>query len=191
MKLVEGTHYKRRLDQPSSVPTRAKEKVDCLICGVPSDSEDENVRSRLTNKQVNQGIRLDKLLIHYKRKHREAFLVQARSLLDKGFSVAGAALISSEANMEIEETAEAKNVGPLQHQPFTRQTKEYHVASAEKGVQLGAMFWRTLTHQVDAIIKANSTGGFIPSSHSIAEEVLRQQQTSHAEERGTGVSRER
>ncbi len=44
MKLVEGTHYMRRLGQPSYVATRAKEFVDCLVCGVSSDSEDENVR---------------------------------------------------------------------------------------------------------------------------------------------------
>ena len=92
MKLVKRTHYSRRLDQVSPHPIRAKEFVDCVVCGVPSDSEDENVRRRLTKKQVNQSIRLDILLIHYKGKQPEAFLVaQGRSLLDMGFNVAGAA----------------------------------------------------------------------------------------------------
>ncbi len=41
MKFVEGTHYSRRLDQPSSVKHKTREYVDCLVCGVPSDSDDE------------------------------------------------------------------------------------------------------------------------------------------------------
>ena len=61
MKLVEGTRYRQRLDQPSSHKTRAKKFVDCRICGVTSDSEDECARRRLSKKQVNQGLRLDQV----------------------------------------------------------------------------------------------------------------------------------
>ncbi len=41
MKLIDGMHYIRRLDQTSPHPIRAKELVDCLFCRLPSDSEDE------------------------------------------------------------------------------------------------------------------------------------------------------
>ena len=41
MKLVEGTHYTRRADQPYPHPIRAKEMADCMFCRLPSDSEDE------------------------------------------------------------------------------------------------------------------------------------------------------
>ena len=82
MKLVEDTHYRRRLEQPSSSTYGSKDYVDCLFCGVPSDSEDETTmhRRKLTRKQANQGIRLDRLMIHYKGKHKEAGNV-ARILL--------------------------------------------------------------------------------------------------------------
>ncbi len=47
--------------KPTLVSRDKGESVfDCLICVIPSGSEDENVRRRLTKKQVNQGIRLDK-----------------------------------------------------------------------------------------------------------------------------------
>ncbi len=35
MKLVEDTHYRRRLDQPSSSTYGSKAYVDYLLCGVP------------------------------------------------------------------------------------------------------------------------------------------------------------
>jgi len=130
MKLVEGAHYKRRLDQPSSHTTRSKDVVDCLMCGVTSDVEDENVRRRLTNNQVNQGIRLDRLLIHYKRKHPEALFSQGKSLFDMGFIAAGAAPISSKAIVENEETVETEIVGLPQSRPPPRQTANYPPATA-------------------------------------------------------------
>ena len=79
------------------------------MCGVPSGSEDEIVKRKITRKQANQGIRLDRLMIHYKGKHREAFLAEGRSLLDLRFTtardveaVAGVEAddIPSEADME-------------------------------------------------------------------------------------------
>jgi hypothetical protein len=73
------------LEQPSPHPIRAKEYVDCLICGIPSDFEDDVSRRKLTEKKVNQGIRLDRLMIHFKGKHRDAFPVEGRSLLGMGF----------------------------------------------------------------------------------------------------------
>ena len=88
MKLVEGTLYSRRLDQPSSVNFRTREYVDYLFCSVPSDSEDEPpIRKKSTN-QARKRIRLDNLLQHYKEKHKDAFPAEGRSLLDMGFIVA-------------------------------------------------------------------------------------------------------
>jgi len=57
--------------------------------------------------------------------------------------------------------------------------------------QTGQLFWRTLTSQVDTIIKANCTAWVIPSAHTIAMEVIRHGQESNVEEHGVGVSRER
>ncbi len=56
MKLVEGTHYRGRLDQPSPHPIVAKEFVDCLLCELPSDSEDEQRHATLTRRQASDGI---------------------------------------------------------------------------------------------------------------------------------------
>ncbi len=56
MKLVEGTHYKRRLDQLFPHPIRAKEFVDCLFCELPSDSEDGQRHATLARKQARDGI---------------------------------------------------------------------------------------------------------------------------------------
>jgi hypothetical protein len=45
MKLVEGAHYKRRLDQPSHINYGSKYYyVDCLLSGAQSDSDDDIVR---------------------------------------------------------------------------------------------------------------------------------------------------
>jgi hypothetical protein len=101
MKLVEGTHYKRRLDQPSHINYRSKDYANCLLCSAPSDSDDDIVRRKLTIKQVNQGIRLHRLMIHYKGKHRDAFPSMGRSLLDLGFTVASVV----EATSHVDEDA--------------------------------------------------------------------------------------
>ncbi len=66
MKLVERTHYIKRMDQPSTHPIRAKEFVECMFCRLPSDSEEEGGRAKRRRKQAQDGIRLDKLMQHYK-----------------------------------------------------------------------------------------------------------------------------
>jgi hypothetical protein len=69
MKPVEGTHYKRRLDQPTPHPIRAKEFVNCLFCKLLSDYEDEELHATLTRRPTRDGIRLDKFMSHFKAKH--------------------------------------------------------------------------------------------------------------------------
>ncbi len=185
MKLVEGTHYRRRLDQPSHNNYGSKDYVDCLLCGAPSDSDDDIVRRKLTRKQVNQDIRLDRLMIHYKGKHRDAFPSEGRSLLDLGFidaSAVGATsqvdddAIPSEAKMGNDESVRLETVASRIRQPPPRPatTPPNPTAIAEIDMHAGQPFWRSLTRQVDTLIKANSTTQVIPSAHAIAMEVLRQ-----------------
>ena len=67
MKLLEGTHFLRRLEQPSRDGPRSKERVDCLLClSVDDDGDNVGKRARL-------GYRLDKLQKHYKGKHMDSF----------------------------------------------------------------------------------------------------------------------
>jgi len=46
IKLVEVAHYKRRMGQPSSRTYGYNDYVECLLCAVSSDSEDETVKGK-------------------------------------------------------------------------------------------------------------------------------------------------
>jgi hypothetical protein len=81
MKLFEGTHYRRRLDQPSSYPHLSKEFVDCLLYAAPSDSEDDQVRRIMTRKKTHKGIRLDRLMRYFNVQHRSVPSTEGRTLL--------------------------------------------------------------------------------------------------------------
>ena len=108
MQLKEGTHYRRRLDQPSANTARCKEFVDCMFCGCPSDSPDDKRLEKLKRKQIIDGIRLDHLRDHYMKKHKHDLPSEGKSLLDMGFTRAGgsgAAGLSTYAEIEIEESA--------------------------------------------------------------------------------------
>jgi len=105
---MKGTHYNRREEQPSSANFRTREYVDCLLCGVPSDSDDEPpTRNRSSKLQAKKGIRLDTLMRHYKKKHKDVFHVEGMNLLDMGFSITRA-IESSEANGDVHITSEAE-----------------------------------------------------------------------------------
>ncbi len=84
---MEGTHYRRKLDQPSPHPIRAKEFVECLFCELPSDSEDEQRHVTLTRRQARDDIRLDNFMSHFKAKHKARLPTEDKSLLDMGFTV--------------------------------------------------------------------------------------------------------
>ncbi len=69
MHLKEGMHFRRRLDQPSTSTARCKEFVNCMFCGCPSDSLDDERLEKLTRNQIrDDGIRLDQIRDHYKKK---------------------------------------------------------------------------------------------------------------------------
>ena len=198
MKLLEGTHYRRRLDEPSRSNFGSKEFVDCSMCGIPRDSNDDIARRTHSGKQANQGIRLDKLLRHYKGKHRDAFPSMGRSLLDLGFTISSAFeatshveddAIPSEADMGTSEYTRLEIVASKIDQPPLRQGVGPFIFTAI--AEEGQPFWRDITHQVDTIIKTNCITQVIPSAHAIGMEVLRQQKENNVEEHGTGVSRER
>lgn len=75
IKLKEGTHFIRRLDQPSPAPPKCKERVNCRFCLAPEESDDDNdgVRHRGRRGLIREGHRLDKLMKHYRYKHKELF----------------------------------------------------------------------------------------------------------------------
>ena len=104
MQIKEGIHYRRRPNQPSPAPIKAKELVDCLFCRVPSDSEDDEGRPTVIRRQWRDGIRLDKFMLHFNAKHKGDLPSEGRSLLDMGFTVAGARGDAS-MPMEAEESA--------------------------------------------------------------------------------------
>jgi hypothetical protein len=91
MNLLEGTHYRRRFYQPSHVPHKSKELVNCLFCDTSSYlDDDEHAGGRVGRQKRCKGIlRLDKLLKHIKDKHPECLPTEGRSLLSMGFTRAG------------------------------------------------------------------------------------------------------
>ena len=55
---------------------------------------------------------------------------------------------------------------------------------------MGQPYWKALTVQIDTVIKGNCTAQVIPSTQTIAEEVIRQHVQKDLDEKGAGVSRE-
>jgi len=85
MKFKEGTHFLRRLDQPSPAPPKCKGRVDCLLCLAPADSDDDGV-ILCVRRGAREGYRLDKLMVHYRSQHKELFPKATTTLLEIGFS---------------------------------------------------------------------------------------------------------
>jgi hypothetical protein len=160
MKLIEGTHYRRRIGQPSPHLARSKEFVDCLICRLPSDSEEEEGRTTLRRSHVKDGIRLDKLPQHFKAKHKGHLPSEGMSLLDMGFTRGNATStqLSEDAVMETEEeggpstspppmTEPRASVAARAMQPPPRQAAATPISTAiaEMGLIEGQPFWRVLS----------------------------------------------
>jgi hypothetical protein len=61
--------------------------VDYMFCRLPSDFEDDIDRGNVwRRKQVKDGIRLNKLMKHFKAKHKGEISSEGRSLLAMGFT---------------------------------------------------------------------------------------------------------
>jgi hypothetical protein len=204
IKLVEGTHYRRRFYQPQPPPHKCRELVSCLFCDTSSYPDDEeHVAERVGRTKRCKGVlRLDKLTSHIKDKHPECIPAEGRSLLDMGFTTTRA---DDGPNGPESTLVDDDPMGPPDPSPDaidnpnlslgvvsrdTSATLQVPVATAERGVGLGQEFWRSLTRSLDGVIKSNSTAQVIPSAEAIAAEVLRQQQQHRTEQQGTGVSRE-
>jgi hypothetical protein len=89
MKLVEVTHFRRRLQQPSPTPHKCKELVSCLFCDTstyPYDAKRGGVRVG-TQKRCKGVICLDKLVTHTNKAHPECSPAEGRSLLDMDFTI--------------------------------------------------------------------------------------------------------
>ena len=89
MKLVEGTHYRRRYHQPIPTPPKSKELVSCLWCDTSSypDDAEHSAETVGRNKRVKGVMRLDKLMKHISKDHPECIPAEGRSLLDMGFTM--------------------------------------------------------------------------------------------------------
>jgi hypothetical protein len=89
IKLVEGTHYRRRLYQPTPPPHRYREIVNCLFCDTSSnpDAEEHVADSVGRRKRCKGFLRLDKLTKHIKDKHLECLPTEGTSLLRMGFTM--------------------------------------------------------------------------------------------------------
>jgi hypothetical protein len=72
----------------------------------------------------------------------------------------------------------------------TSATLQVPVATVERGVGMGQEFWRSLTRNLDRVIKYNSTAQVASSAEAIAIEVARQHQQHRTQPQGSGVGRE-
>ena len=86
MLLIEETHYRRRLEQPSPAPKPSKQIVDCLLCGDPTLDPDEEHDVRKRTRSKGRNIRLDRLQLHITRDHPDAAREGSRSLTTFGFT---------------------------------------------------------------------------------------------------------
>jgi hypothetical protein len=108
VQLIEGTHYKRRHDQPTPVPHKSKEAVDYLLemeieiytlqkgglrtnyllCSDPGVDDDAQLQhvARKRSRPIGQNIRLDRFKRLLRSHHPAACRNGARSLFAMGFT---------------------------------------------------------------------------------------------------------
>ncbi len=100
MKLVEGTHYRRRHELPTPTPHKSKEVVDCMLCSDPGDDDIAQLGHvfRKRSRPIGQNIRLDRFHDHLKAHHPDTCRNRAKSLFELGFArrELGAALTAPE-----------------------------------------------------------------------------------------------
>ena len=171
IKLVEGTHYRRRFYQPQPPPHKCRELVSCLFCDTSSYPDDEeHVAERVGRTKRCKGVlRLDKLVSHIKDKHPECIPAEGRSLLDMVFSTTRA---DDGPNGPESTPVDDDPMGPdlsavdvidnpkLSLGVVSRDTSaalQVPVATAEIGVGMGQEFWRSLTRSLHSVITSYST----------------------------------
>ena len=117
MKLIEGTHYMRRHEQPTPAPHKSKEVVDCLLCSDPGDDDIAPLGhvARKRSRPIGQNIRLDRFHVHLKAHHPDACRNGARSLFELGFTrrELGAAVTAPEGEALERMTSESLGSGHL------------------------------------------------------------------------------
>ena len=157
IKLVEGTHYRRRFKQPQPPPHKYRELVSCLFCDTSSNPDDEeHIAERVGRTKRCKGVlRLDKLMSHIKDKHPECIPAKGRSLFDMGSTKTRA-----------DDGPNGPESAPVDDDPMgpdlsngvvaidnpnlslgvvsqdTSATLHVPVAIAERGVGMGQEFWR-------------------------------------------------
>ncbi len=206
IQLIEGTHYRRRENQPSHAPHKSKEAVDCLLCIDPGDVDDVHgdQTRRKRSRPIGINIRLDRFAAHIKSHHPDACGNGARSLLQMGFTRRN---VRAEATApDGDEHERMASVSLINASSVTGQDPQSQrirqpslpqataatpsTAIAERITVTGSMNFRAFAEQVDAVIKANSAAQVIPSAEAIAAEVLKQQKDYGTQQHGTGVFRE-
>jgi len=99
MQLIEGTHYRLRENQPSLVPHKSTQGVDCVLCidsGEDGDGLVGNIRTK-RSRPIGLNIRLDRFHAHLASHHPNACRNGAMSLLPMDFTrrAVGAAAIAN------------------------------------------------------------------------------------------------
>ncbi len=59
MRLIEGTHYMQRDNQPSPAPHKSKEAVNYLLCSDPGDDDGNEHAARKRARPIGKNLRLD------------------------------------------------------------------------------------------------------------------------------------
>ena len=99
IKLVEGTHYRRRYNQPSPTPAKSKELVSYLFCDTSRYPDDAaHAAERVgRNKRCKGVVRLDKLMKHITTAHPDRIPAEGRSRLDMGFTMGNGGDVAPES----------------------------------------------------------------------------------------------
>ncbi len=138
-----------------------------------------------------RNIRVDKIMAHCKSEHPEAARDASRSLLSFGFTREGGRVTAPLLSVAYE-GRQSHDVAPGSGAFGEHDASASLLATAtvERNMVSSNVNVRAFAQQVDAVIKANSAAQVIPIAKAIAEELLRQQDQKHTEQRGTGVFRE-
>ena len=86
MRLIEGTHYRRRENHSSAAPHKSKEAIKCFLCSDSGDDDGNEYIATKRSRPIRQNLRLDRFHAHLKSHNLDACCEGARRLLTMGFS---------------------------------------------------------------------------------------------------------